>query len=345
VIIGAPVGHSIITAVIVGAMILISFLFYNIHIMKNLQSPFARESAPWLSIGWFAILTLLLITIGRVGFGTASAMSSRYTTVITLLIISCLQMYRLWINYFWSWQTKDFYQVAEIVSISCLFVILFVAKSVDSISKGYNLMIDRMKAKTCLEVVYFLDQSADTSSDSCLRLLYPIPSVVRTSAVELEALGWRTFPKALAFIENPVKGHGFLDVPPTIDQPLRQSKRDQIELRGWAILPDSHQLPTMVFLSYGEQFSFFAQGPVAFDRPDVAKALHSRRYTTVGWQVIASLDALPLGETVIKAWVYDRESKRFVKLHGEPKIQVVELYRARLEGSNRVAFSMGSFGR
>jgi hypothetical protein len=97
-----------------------------------------------------------------------------------------------------------------------------------------------------------------------------------------------------------------------------------MQLQGWAILPDSRQSPKTVFLSYGEQFSFFAHGTVNVDRPDMAKALNSSRYTTVGWLAVTTLNTLPLGETVINAWVYDREGNRFVKLQGEPKIQVVE---------------------
>jgi hypothetical protein len=148
--------------------------------------------------------------------------------------------------------------------------------------------------------------------------------MVRSSSAYLDELGWRTFPKVLAFVENPDKLHGYIDTPPTTGQSLRQSKRNQIELQGWAILPDSRPLPKTVFFSYGEQRSFFAYAAVLWDRPDVAKSLNSSRYTTVGWKAMMTLQTLPLGETVIKAWVYDREGKRFVKLQGEPKIQVVE---------------------
>jgi hypothetical protein len=324
VMVGAPIGASVVPAAIVGAIISISFLYYNIYSLKNSQAQFTREAAPWLSIGWFAILTSILITIGRAGFGLASAMSSRYTTVLILLIVSCLQMYRLRIGSIGSWQTRSLYHIAGILFISWLFAVFFVNKSSSSIDHTYNLMMNRTQGKNCLEVIHFLDPSTDESADSCLQHLYPRPSVVRSSLADLDELGWRTFPKALAFVENPDKLHGYIDTPPTTDQPLRQSKRDQIELQGWAILPDSRLLPKTVFLSYGEQRSFFAHAAVLLDRPDVAKALHSSRYNTVGWQAVASLQPLPLGETVIKAWVYDREGKRFVKLQGEPKIQVVE---------------------
>ncbi|HBE16940.1 MAG TPA: hypothetical protein DDW51_04840 [Cyanobacteria bacterium UBA11367] len=60
------------------------------------------------------------------------------------------------------------------------------------------------------------------------------------------------------------------------------------------------------------------------DRPDVAKAFGSSQYAQAGWQVDVFPKSLPLGETVIKAWVYNPDNKEFVKLNGEPKIKVVE---------------------
>jgi hypothetical protein len=320
--VGAPIGASVVPAAIVGAIISISFLYYNIYSLKNSQAQFTREAAPWLSIGWFAILTSILITIGRAGFGLA--MSSRYTTVLILLIVSCLQMYRLRTDSIWTWKNMSLYQITRILIISWLFAVFFVDKSSNSIEQGYNLMMNRYQGKNCLEVIHFLDPSTDESADSCLQHLYPSPSMIRSSSAYLDELGWRTFPKALAFVENPDKLHGYIDTPPTTDQLLRQSKHDQIELQGWAILPDSRPLPKTVFFSYGEQRSFFAHAAVSLDRPDVAKSLNSSRYTTVGWKAMMTLQTLPLGETVVKAWVYDREGKRFVKLEGEPKVQVVE---------------------
>ena len=76
--------------------------------------------------------------------------------------------------------------------------------------------------------------------------------------------------------------------------------------------------------SYGTNRSFFANAVVDLDSPDVAKALNSSRYSKVRWAVNIPSKSLPLGETVIKAWVYDPSSQQVVKLSGEPKVKVVE---------------------
>jgi len=323
-IIGAPIGDSVSHSIISGAIIFISFLFFNIYMLRKNQSEFAREVAPWLSIGWFAILAALLTTVGRAGFGVDSAMSSRYTTPLLLLIVSCLQMGRLWIDDRRQWEKKKKHQIVGFGFLAVILMMFFVSKSADAISQGHKLMIRKTIGQTCLEVIHFIDKSTDESSNTCLRYLFPLGAAVRSRAIYLEKLGFRTFPKDLKFVIDPIETHGSIDRPLTTEQPLTLTKRDQIQLIGWAVLPKRRQLPKTVFLSYGEHLSFFAHGTVYLDRPDVAKTLNSSRYTKVGWKANSLLHTIPIGETVIKAWVYDREGKQFVKLKGAPKIKVVE---------------------
>jgi hypothetical protein len=120
------------------------------------------------------------------------------------------------------------------------------------------------------------------------------------------------------------KDYGFIDTPPTTDQPLILPKNGSVKLYGWAILPERQQQPKMVLLSYGSKKLFFANAVVKLDRPDVVKSLNSSLYQKSGWEVNISPSSIPLGETVIKAWAYDPENKEFVQLTGEPKIKVVE---------------------
>jgi hypothetical protein len=60
---------------------------------------------------------------------------------------------------------------------------------------------------------------------------------------------------------------------------------------------------------------------VRLPSPDVAEALQSKRYAQARWSVAVPIKQLPLGETALKAWVYDGKGRQFIKL-GEIKVQV-----------------------
>ena len=92
---GKSVGKMIIPSVLVGLIIAVNFVLFNIYYLKNYKSEFAHDATPWLSLGWFATLFALMTTLGRAGFGVEQAKSSRYTSVSILLVISLLQILRL----------------------------------------------------------------------------------------------------------------------------------------------------------------------------------------------------------------------------------------------------------
>ena len=118
--------------------------------------------------------------------------------------------------------------------------------------------------------------------------------------------------------------HGYIDSPPKAETFTIISTRESLNLRGWAILPDTQEQPKLVLISSGDQKSFFASAVVNIDSPDIAKFLHSNQYNKVRWSVDISPQSLPLGVTALKAWVYNPTTGQFIQLRGEVKINVVE---------------------
>jgi hypothetical protein len=321
-IIGFSLGKSVWNPVVVGLIILLIFSFFNILCLKSYQSEFVNKAAPWLSLGWFAILFALMTTVGRAGFSVEQAIAPRYVTVSMLLVISCLQLWRLCILYKWQDAGKNTY----ILSRFCLgfLISLFVFSSTHSIVEGQNILIQRKAGQNCLEIINFLDQSATNSPGNCLQFIYPEQSQIRKLSKTLQKLEFRDFPRNITFITKAEKVHGSIDVPPTTKQALNLRRSDPFRLFGWAILPEQQEQPPIVLLSYGNNQSFFATGLVNSKRPDVATALNSSLYNTSGWEANVSLSSIPTGETVIKAWVYDGKRQEFIQLNGEPKIKVLE---------------------
>lgn len=336
---GTPLIHKDTITPIIGLIIFLTFFVLTLCSLKISESKFEikLEAAPWISIGLFALLFALITTVGRASLGVEQAMVSRYTTPSVLLIISTAYLWQLF--------------VSKNVFITGIITGFIIINSVDAITQARILQLQRQVSTNCLELINFIDKS----SDSCLAELYPSTSALREFAEVLERINFRKFPKDIAFIAEPGKVHGYVDSPPveggsctlsksksvnargwtvrpdgyielpaTAGSPCTISKSGSVNMAGWAILPDSRELPKTVLFSHGNNRLFFANAVVNLDSPDVAKAFNSSRYSKVRWAVNIPSKSLPLGDILIKAWVYDPSSQQVVKLNGEPKIKVVE---------------------
>ncbi|MGJ5633814.1 hypothetical protein [Nostoc sp. CALU 1950] len=322
-IIGSSFYKNIFPPVVIGLIILFVFLFFNVTCFKNYQSDFINKANPWISLGWFPILFALITTVGRAGMGIEQAAISRYKTVSILLIISCLQLWRLCILYKGKDAGKNTYILFS-QSFLVFLIFIFVFSSTNSIIEVQNSFIQRKAGQNCLEIINFLDKSISNSPGNCLQFIYPEELQILKLSKTLQKLQFRDFPQNINFLTKVEKFHGFIDVPSTTKQALNLRRSDTLKLLGWAILPEQQEQPPIVLLSHGNNRSFFATGLINLTRPDVATALHSSLYKTSGWEANVSLKSLPAGETVIKGWVYDRKNRQFIQLNNEPKIKIME---------------------
>ena len=307
-ILGTPIFRQELISPIIGIIIFSLFLFAIIRSLYQDQHKFnlSPQTAAWISIGLFSLLFALMTTVGRSGFGVEQAMASRYTTSAVLITVATVQLYRL-----------SFWKSSFLTGIM---IGLFLVNSGRAVAQAETNYIQRKYSATCFELVNYIDKSVD----SCLGKLHPSATAVRDRAEILETIGFRNFPKNLTFLSQPTKAYGFIDSPSTGENSITVNQDGSVNFKGWAILRNSRELPKTVFFSYGSKKTFFASAVVNLASPDVAKALKSSRYHHVRWATDILPKFLPLGETEIKAWVYDPANKRLIKLNGEPKIKVVE---------------------
>ena len=139
---------------------------------------------------------------------------------------------------------------------------------------------------------------------------------------KLNRIGSKNFANNLTSVNDPTKLYGYFEGQSITKNTLYVQQNTIIQAYGWAILPESSELPKMVLLSYGNQKRFFASAAVNLPSPDVVKAFNSSRYNKSRWAVKFSAKSLPIGETIIKAWVYDEQKKKVFKLMGELKVVV-----------------------
>ncbi|HEY9850410.1 MAG TPA: hypothetical protein V6D28_13170 [Leptolyngbyaceae cyanobacterium] len=321
----------VINPALAGFFIMINFLFLNSYYFKSLGSQFARNAAPWLSLGWFSMLVVLTIGLGRVGYGVGNALQTRYTTGTILIVISCLQMWRLLVDNEKILENKK----KDIsISISCfifgLITAFFIAYSTQGIADGREVWLQKTSGKTCLEVVYYLEQSVEELPDSCLHSITgePFKGLLRSSVDGLNRLGFRTFPTDIKFAIASKKLYGNIEIPAQTDKFITLPKDMSIKLSGWAGLPDAREQPRVVLFSYGDRKTFFANAVIKLPRPEIGRILKHSRYSKIGWdrfgwEVNISGQSLPVGENLIKAWVYDKNNKRFVQLNNILKLKVI----------------------
>jgi len=328
---GSPIVRLPVFSSLIGLGIFLIFLLLLFYFVKNNTAN--QEAAPWLSLGLFSLLSATFITVGRANFGANHAIeSSRYTTVSIFLLVAIFQLCLIFISRNFLGKlilSKIGYQFLCGLLIS---VILFnsnqaiaQAKAALVYRKSAANCLDRKSAANCLELINYLDgRFFDDAPDSCLWVMTEKTELVREGAKILDRIGFRKIAQNIAFINNPNAVYGYLDDPQTPNKSLRVKKSDKIRVAGWAIFPKQPEQPSIVMLSYGNNQSFFANAYVNLDSPDLAKTLNSNLYRQRRWNVTFTGNFLPIGETIITAWVYNPSHRQFVKLNGGAKVTVEE---------------------
>jgi hypothetical protein len=350
---GSPIVRSPGISAFVGLVIFTIFVFFVVYFWKKIvSSPVASsvsansekqpqvpaipsslaiterndlaenyQALPWLSIGFFSVLSALFITAGRAEFGAIHAIeSSRYTSNSILLLIALVQLGQLFVrgNYQETKATlkrnyKFIYRV-----VAGLLIATIILNSQQAIAQSRSALIYKQGAQDCLQLINYLEPSDffKNSPESCLRVLSKKTWLVREGAAIIDKIGWIAFAKNVEFIFNTEKVYGYLDKPQTREKSLTVKQNDAVKAAGWAVLPENLQQPKIVLLSVGDKQSFFANAYVNSDSPDIAKSLKSELYNNARWAVDLSGNDLPIAQTEIKAWVYNPVDNQFVQLRG-----------------------------
>ncbi|PSB26727.1 hypothetical protein C7B69_11350 [filamentous cyanobacterium Phorm 46] len=312
---GSPIVRLSGISAFVGLLIFGIFLFLAVHFGRKISEH--REALPWLSIGFFSVLSALFITAGRAEFGAIQAIeSSRYTTNSILLLIALVQLGQLFVRGEIATTNRNYKVVYRL--LAGLLIGIIIVNSGQAIAQSRSALIYKQGAQDCLQLINYLEQSdfLKNAPESCLRVLSKKTWLVREGAAIIDKIGWRKLAKNVEFISNPEKVYGYLDKPQTSNKSLTVNKNSAIKAVGWAVLPENLQQPNIVLLSVGERQSFFANAYVNLDSPDIAKTLKSELYNNARWAVDLSGNYLPIAQTEIKAWVYNPVDNQFVQLRG-----------------------------
>jgi hypothetical protein len=250
---GSPISFSgihFVTALSFGIVLLgiTGILILQLH-----KDHLLRENRIWLSITLFVALSLAATTIGRSGFGIEHALTSRYTPVTILGIISIYFM-ALSISEKHHFKGKSY-------GLHAL-VILIVVGLIMSYGAGWQ--VGRY-TKLSREMGAYILTTYDIQSDDNIRTyLYPNPISVRERAVFLEENRLNVFYEKR--IDLSILPPIYSDTLSTIDTingvevsekslyvVINSSQYETITITGWAVDTNVNEVASTVFITIDDR--------------------------------------------------------------------------------------------
>lgn len=101
-------------------------------------------------------------------------------------------------------------------------------------------------------------------------------------------------------------------------------QEETINLLGWGFFPDLDNPPDVVYLTVGLNNHPIEVAPVDILRADVAQSLANPNSAYSGWTFSIPARLLPQGETLLRVWGYDVETKQMAQLGNDLRVEVVK---------------------
>ncbi len=308
-----PLNNSI----ILGAIIIILFISFCSYVLWHIKDYQVRhQTIGWIMLGSYTVISALVTSFGRVTLGIDQALSSRYTTFSTYLIISiihlmiivgedCIKKYSFVIN-------KSLFS-----KIICWFLGIITVLQLHNFTYGVDKMKswkqDFLKYKGCLLLI-------DFTHDNCQNLIDPYYfEYIKQRAHYLTEIG---------FLEPALITTNL--IPDLVDTSNNRQVKGSFEklefiggnnllAAGWAIFTDTNLPIDAIVLSYdnfqGEPI-VSAVADMTMPRPNLVKEFKSQKYFKSGWQKVLSTHRFPQGNVNVKAWALDTKTTNFYQIPG-----------------------------
>lgn len=334
---GSPLcGNNLVIAASAGFFIfslftgLCVYLFWRVR--KNRTILYQMSS--WVILGSYSILSGVITTLGRVGFGIEQSLSSRYIAFSGYLIVAIIYLAVIvatdlksqnWSNASEKLSNPKIYSFnprehipSAMASLATMLVVLHLTASVAAVSSIQTLQRDRLYAKSCLIFFNYVKK------DCIVSYLFPVVRDFRKRVPLIDSLG--LLEPALAASPE------IQQAQPNDTNSLQYGWFDGFEnisgnrylASGWAVLPGKAQPADAVLLTYKNSQGksiFFSLSPVKVQRADVAEILKQDNYINSGWSTTASTKGLPNGQIEINAWAFDTSTGESYKLGSSHIIQ------------------------
>ncbi|MGZ5435488.1 MAG: hypothetical protein ACXWID_05215 [Pyrinomonadaceae bacterium] len=304
---------------VIGFAVVALFTWACVQFKRSLADPVdAQRRFVWLIMGAYSLLTALLITVGRAGFGVGQSLTSRYTTFTLYVVIALVYLWTIAMRK--KTRERGFVRsrilrrvpVAAVVIILIHLPIYFLA--VRSASRTWRISL---QAKACALMINAVD-------DPCLKdKVYPDLRWFRDVANTADRLGLLHPP-----LVNSDRAQNIADsdvIPSSTNnsfEEVTQVGTYAYSASGRAISPRTGNPPDAVLLAYDQghgQDIIFAMAFPKTDRRLMSFML--RRDLDTSWQRNFDTRKLPAGRLRLTAWGFDAESGKAYRLAGEHTVQ------------------------
>jgi len=329
---GAPVKQGWFIAQIMGAVLLSCYGLIGTAVWRQRsKAGWLQVVYPWLCIGLYTLLSAILTTIGRVGFGVTQSLSSRYNTFSVYGWLAILYLVvALWLSYQTaeSFRTKRGKQLFRIATVGLLVTLLVL----QFFSWNYGLRImkvryrERLYGKACLLAQnFFIEADCINAYASPGFNINPVALTISQQLDTLEAWkpGMITAQEFNEAVGSQVLGSTLCGY---VDTAISQDVGNFFKFSGWAALPE-YKFPAhgvmLVALDGKGTPTPFAIAPVDKKRRNVAKVISTSDYRSqrFGWEMNVPKERIPAEATEVIALAIDTNTGNLHRLKGNTQLQ------------------------
>lgn len=298
--------YPLILTFLVGGLIFSIFLLSITYSVYRAYKSSSKLSFfyPWFILGFYSIISGIVTTFGRLGFGVSTAAASRYTTISIFLPISIVVSVYLIYTFYIQDKKVTAKKFLVIQTVALLFFLILHGHAYRCSIKAMKLRNMRMEnGKLALQFYKIVPDNEK------LKGLHPKPERLVKRFSSLTKFGLLDFrpikPDILKHLEkvskNGNESNGYFDECLL----LRDNK---LRVSGWARQATKKTPANNIMLVYTGKSGDckpFAILRVGDKRPDVAKVFKSRVMLNCGFSDIIDISHLPGGDLQISAWTVD----------------------------------------
>lgn len=319
---GSPLAfNKMYISAIIGFVLLTIYALVIVYVWRVRDDDLWYRTNCWLMLGAYAVLTAVMITIGRSNLGLQQSLSPRYITFTIYLAISLIYLMPIVLRHSIAragWIKSKALVSRLMFSLAAILIMLHLLSAIVGVQQMIRWRQLRLQGKAQLLFINFFPVEC---SANCL---YPKPEILKKRGNDLDQLDFLS-PRLIRSVRvQDIEGNTN-DTPSSYGsiERLNQDNHDIFTAFGWAVLPGTNEPADAVLLAFeseNESKVFAMTGTKPFgdfnlNSLNQSKDLYSR------WQKTFSRSVLPDAPVRITAWAFDASTGKAYRLNGEHVIE------------------------
>jgi hypothetical protein len=321
--IGSPLGiHQLILNQILGlvsCLLIMLVCWYFIKINQNKQLIY--DFVPWLSILSYTLISGVLTTAGRVGFGVDQSLASRYITFSTYGVVALIYLLAIVARELnhqsgaVNQPASQYYRQLINPLVKTILVVMLLLYSLNFLRANRALSAthqERLYGKSCLTLINVVPDQA------CIeQYIYPKFSKVLQRVNELDRIGLIQPSLLVSDRLSDISRERLPSISYGSFDSLTNNQDNSYNASGWSMLPQYNTPAHGVILAYQTQDGIdraFAIARPNLPRQEGQQATGKKQHFHAGWSKTFSGELIPPDALEISAWSFDSKLARAYKI-------------------------------